>query len=136
MSELRDMIIGLIMFSGLVVGFSTFYGNIATTYGKTYTDLAFLNATSRTNTMVNQLKSSVETTRMTGIAIVDIPLTIASGVYNTLKLLFGSVNIFSSLLTDLTSIFGIPGWVVVMVMGIISTIIVFEIISGVLRYRV
>lgn len=56
--------------------------------------------------------------------------------WNTIKLFFTSFGFLDEAMTGLTKVFGIPGWIVTIIMGIMTVIIVFGIYSAVFQRKV
>lgn len=136
MENLRELLFALIIFSGVLIGLANFSSDLLSSYGVAGEDITDLEVTSAVESHVETLKESIENTQLTGVAILDVPLTIASGAYNTLKLLFTSTNLYLSLLGGISEILPIPGWVITTIMGCLSIFIIFEIVSAIMKYKV
>lgn len=137
MENLRQLVFALIIFSGVIVGMTGFYIDLYDNYSSSAQDISDLEVTAAVDAHVNTLKSSIEDTQVTGITLIDIPFTIASGVYNTFKLLFASIDIYQALMRDfVTAGVPIPGWAIAVVTSSIAAFMVFEIISAIAKWKV
>ena len=134
--ELRNLLIVLLLFSGIVIGLSNFAGNLAKNYGSSVEDLSKLGPIQRIQEEASNLEQSLRSTQITG-TFLDVPLTILSGVYSIFKLILVSfIDIWAGFIGSISSYLMLPEWFVGIVIAIISIIVIFEIISIVAKYKV
>lgn len=130
------MFYALLIFSAVLLGLTSFYTDIFYNYGTNAEDISDMDMTESVNAHVETLKTSVEDTQVTGVSLIDIPLTIASGVYNTFKLLYYSIDLYQALIAGFSEILGLPAWAGQTVLGMIGVFVTLEIISAIAKYRI
>lgn len=135
MGQMKVIIISLLLFSGVVMGMTSFYGDLSSTYGKNpnMSNLTSLNQTLVIQNDIKQYKGAVEDQSITG-DFLDVPLTIVTGVYNILKMFLNSINIFGSLIFSINNTLQLPDWFVGIVISIITIIIVLTIVSAIMKW--
>ena len=137
MGEIRELMIFMLLFSGIIIGTTIFYSDLFTRYDTpAVKNLASLNKTAQIVAKTQQVSSQINSTNiqpsLSGI------LGIASGVFGAISLMLDMPNIFGNLIGDVVSIsteLFMPRWFADMIMGIVSIIIVFAIISVYMKMR-
>jgi len=133
---LRNLLITLLLFSGIIVGLSTFMGDLSKKYSSEIQDLSELTYVQRIEEETKNLEESLRTTQITG-TFLDVPLTVLSGVYSIFKLIMVSfVEIWSGFVDSIASYLFLPKWFISIVIGLVVIFIIFEIISAIMKYRV
>lgn len=136
MPELRNILITLLLFSGIIIGLSTFMGDLASKYSSNIEDLSKLSSIQRIQTETENLEQSLRSTQITG-TFLDIPITVLSGVYQVFKLILVSfVEIWSGFINSIATYLFLPKWFISIVIGVVIVIIIFEIISVISKYKV
>lgn len=124
--QIKNLIITGLLVSAVVLGFSGFTSSMATEYSVSSEDVSYLNVTSEMQTHVNELEESIRGAETSTVSFIDV---LATGTFETLKLMFSLPNIFGALLTDISVMIGLPVWVTGTIMAIITVIVVFGIIK-------
>lgn len=136
MPQIRDLLITLLLFSGIIIGVSTFMSDLARKYSANIEDLSQLSSIQKIEQETVSLEQALRNTQITG-TFLDIPITILSGVYSIFKLMLVSfVEIWTGFLNSIASYLFLPKWFISIVMGLVVIFIMFEIISAVMKYRV
>lgn len=127
--KISSMYIALLFGAIIVVGLSAVQADVYMNYGKTPSDLHYLNATADVINQTGNIKESIENTVITGIQPLD---QFIASTYQTVKLLFGVIDIYDSFVSDVASLLGIPvsvgGVLVAIIMTIITLVVIFAII--------
>lgn len=139
-TNITNILVTVLIFSGIVIGFSGFLQGVLTTYGKygemTATEqqaITNLNVINQVNKTVTQpMKAKIESTKLGLVETVSYLLT---SLYESVKLLLevpliliGIVGNISALMSGL-----LPVWVVTMVNAIIFIFIILSIIAIILK---
>lgn len=147
-AEIRSFMISLLVFSGVIVGMSFFYVDLTSptnlaAYGYTPAQIANispedLSSRDVANDIIEQTKAIEETLKQqpTGITAVDVAWGYINAGLSALLLPLNSVSLFTNMIDDVSSFIGLPTWVSVTVIGIISLIILMEIMSAYLKWRI
>lgn len=146
--ELRGLFISLVLFSGIIVGMSAFYGDLTSAenlayYGYTQAeidainpeDLSSMDIIDDITAQTEQMETTLNTDP-TGIPIIDYGWKMVNMALNSFELLFGSTFLFTNLITESVNTIGLPPFIIGVVMAVIILIFIFEFISARLRYRV
>jgi hypothetical protein len=133
MAEIRDLILAIIVMSGATVGLIGFVGGLTASYGANTPNITFMNKSAQINSQIAQYKTSTEGIKFTGNVYVDsilnIPIYIVTGIWNTILISLGMLDLYSALVTDLGNFGILLAWLAVVIIGSITVVIVFEIIS-------
>jgi hypothetical protein len=133
MAEIRDLILATIVMSGAAVAVFGFVGSLTASYSVDTPNITFMNKSAQINSQIAQYKTSTEGIKFTGNVYVDsilnIPIYIVTGIWNTILISLGMVDVYSALVTDLSNFGILPAWLAVVIIGSITVVIVFEIIS-------
>lgn len=126
----QTIIINILIFSGLVIGMTTFYTELHVNYGVDTTDISSFDQTLNATQQINTMEETIRTAQNSPAAFVDV---IATGTFNTINLIFSTPNIIASILVDIGSIVGIPTWVTSLVLGGVATIILMLFLRGIIK---
>lgn len=132
-TKLSSLIIGIIVFSGVAVGITSFYGNMLGNYNQTTTNVSYLDKSAAVSANITAMESALMEDGVSSISVLEIPYLIARGAFNAIKVLFQSMNIIGSIIADLSVLLNLPVWFVSMILIIISVTIVFGIIGAILK---
>src|SRR3990167_1867542 len=142
--ELKNIIIVVLLISAVVLGISTYLGEISTNYEQSI-DYSDLNKTSlermRNSTkLTDELKSEIgNMTMRSGLTIVYLPYDMIKVGWTSIKLTFNSfsivVNIFEDGMNILANVLRIPVWIIGIIISIITIIIIFVIVELFLKWR-
>jgi hypothetical protein len=134
--QVRDLLITLLLFSGIIIGLSTFMGDLANKYSSNIEDLSKLSSVQKIQQESKNLEEALRSTQITG-TFLDIPITILSGVYSIFKLMMVSfIEIWGGFLNSIATYLFLPNWFVGILISLIVIFLLFEIISAILKYRV
>lgn len=131
MMKISDLLIGMIIFTGIVAGMGIFYGDLASTYGKTdVKNLSFINVTSNVTSFYEDLQTNT-TNNFGAVGTFFTSIGIIIGAVTQLAtfpgVMMGFVNDVTATLVDIG--IPIPGWFVNMIIGVITVLVVFLLIS-------
>ena len=131
--DLKAVVMGLLFVAFITIGIGNWGASMQNIYNRTdVKDIKTFDASQRTLDLTNQMKASIENTQITGISFIDTPLTWSINLWNSVKLIFGSINIWTSLFTDLAEALAVGdslNWVVGIGIGVITLLIIFGMIS-------
>jgi len=139
--RLRDLVIGILIFSGITVGMMIFYEETAHIYEEDYPDIVGTYSTNRTFATLGQTQEIVNLTQEMSEKLANITskTNILTAVYDSFVLGFDFFGLLLKIpsmaigvFKDTTEIFttiGIPPWFMGMIEGIILVVVVFTIIS-------
>lgn len=143
--KISDVVLGMIVFIAIIIGFSSFYGTIATVYLEEQPDLTYSNMSSTFNSY-NEINTHVEEIGNLTTSIskkIQNPLEWISGLGDTAGLfisvggILGEIpNVMTQWVNSIQSVIVIPSWFVPMILAIVSTIFVFKIVSIFLKREV
>lgn len=126
----------LLLSTVIVVGLSKFSYDVANTYSQNSTDMQALARSNQTIESVNNIKTTIETTLYSNIPLIGGGLTIISGVDAALKTITGFLSEYTSFISEMAVMLGIPSWVSDIAKGVILLLFIFGIISAVVKWRV
>lgn len=127
MGQVKGLLISIIIISGVVIGVSAFYSDVAVKYGVSSTNMAFLNR----STQIAQTLEGIEERTAAPTSEAESVSFLAFGAFNALKLTGDSIGIVSGLASDATNpevtgaTLPIPSWIGVVIMGILMVIVIF-----------
>lgn len=136
MGKIAELLILMIIFSGIAVGFSTFYADVYTTYNSTASpgSTAFLNKTQEISGNVTNIKNVIDQSQVTG-TILDVPVIIANSLFEAFKMMFSFIDIIDAMMKDISSVLMIPEWATWTISSIASVVILFAIISALTKWE-
>lgn len=123
---------GLILASLAIIGIGVFQGEIMSNYGGSIEDITYLNKSTEVADQITGLKDSIETVKITGIDVLDLFI---AGTYNTVKLVFGVGDLYTTFITNIAFVLGIPGWAVTLVIVGVLCSILFGVVSIITKWR-
>jgi hypothetical protein len=135
--QVRDLIIMILVFSGAIAGISTFMLDLASHNSQSITDFSTLNQISAIQNQTKAFDTSMKT-QITGIPLVDIPLITIQGFIQFANLVGSSLyGFWYVLFNGISSIIGawLPWWFMPMVGAIVIIIIMFEVLSAIIKWR-
>lgn len=133
--EIKNYLIGLVLFSGIVLGMSTFYADVAVTYNATYTNYTTFNSFNNSFAEVNEITDNLQnhTVGFTQKGMFDVTK------YQDAVLAFidiGSVlsvtpNLMVEYWNEMTVLIGIPipWWFIVIIGAVIGIAVAFKVAS-------
>lgn len=148
MAEIRSLIIALLLFTGVTMGLSMFYVDLTSStnlsaYGLTAGQIANITpadlSSMQTANNITQQAKDIETklsATPTNIPAVDVSLGYITAAIEALSLPLSATSLYTNMLADATTYFGLPAWVSVIIFGIIVIVIIFEIMSAYLKWKI
>lgn len=130
-SKVSTMYIALLLGALIITGFAMVQGDVFSNYSVDTTDLSYLNATDDVINQTANLKESIESTVITGIAPVD---QFLASTFGTTQLFFGVIDIYSNFVADTALLLGIPvefSILIIIINVIITITVIFVIIRAV-----
>lgn len=137
MGDIKIIIIAAIIFSGVIVGISNFYGDIASAYNIQSTDVSFLNKSLELANEVRALQnrtaqppaqselgvfnpfSAIEVAKLSGKSV-DILITMVGDASDPTRTNLGSASL--------------PSWASIVIIGVLMTIVLFVIVRAWLKW--
>lgn len=134
--KLSSLIIGIVIFSASAIGITAFYGDMLGNYNQTTTNVSYLDKSAAISANITAMETAMLSDGVSSISILEIPYMVARGAFNAIKILFQSMNIFASLVSDLSILLNLPSWFISMILLILSITIVFGLLSAILKKEV
>ena len=119
--ELEKMIITILVMVIFITGVSMFTGDLYNNYPNV-NNVTYIAQSGELASQISDMQSELQTSGDEGIIT-----NMLTGAWRVLSLLFKSINIFGSLITDVVSLMGLPGEFVLLFTGIITVIVIFGI---------
>lgn len=150
MAEIRQIFIALLVFSGVALSLTTFYGDmINPTYLAAYgyndaqitgilgsnTNISRLSVISNVTLKATKLKESVEEVNPTGLTVTDVAWGYINAAMNAVTLPLTALSLFQNMIEDASSLLGLPAYITSIIIGILVIIVLFEIISSFMKWR-
>ena len=138
---MRDIYYGLLIVGGLAIGLGGFMNGFLSDYGIANTNnLTSFRIANHTFTQIENISSTFTGSSITGdtIPMLDIFYSTTTGGFKAIQLILNSVNLFQALISDTINTIGIPqaGILTIIIMGMLTAFIIFEILSAVLKWRI
>lgn len=130
MPELDKIIIVVLIMSAFILGVSTFTGDLATNFPNVQ-NASFLDASSQTSQKINSMQNNIQDTGESS----STATIMVNGVWKVITILLSVVGIFSSLITDMATVFMIPAGFVGIFVAIVTIMIIFGIVYLVMNLR-
>ncbi len=130
--EIRNLLVMICVISGCIVGLTIWNGGMAslTSYSGD-TDLSYMNQTSATMAKINSMQAALGTNTQAGST--DFITLITNGAFQALNIIPQSLDIMTSLITDIATILHLPVWIFVLFTSIIGIISIFAIIKAIFK---
>jgi hypothetical protein len=137
MTEMRNLVLGLILLSGVVTGLMQFAGAMFLEYGISNPNNLTSFDVAQNITIIT--KNSSETLLAEGIEDPDILTVLWSFGANSieaLKVMIGSAALYQNLIDESIRILGLPAWSSTIIYGAIVIFITFTLVSAFMKWRV
>ena len=126
--ELQQFIIVILIMSAFVYGVTAFTGDLYNNYPNVQ-NVSYLDQSGKTMTAVNEMQNTIVSNKES-TSITDIML---NGVWQMFTVLYDVLQIFISLISDIVSIFNLPGAFGTIFTAIITVMIIFGIAYAVMN---
>jgi len=127
--DLRDYVIAGIGLSIVILGVSLFQYNWTVGAGTNVTNVTSFVPTADLMQQVEDVEASITGSQITG-TLLDIPITLVSGLYSIIKLMGTALgNVWLTITEGVATYWMIPTHYVVLIQGIIITGIIFTILA-------
>lgn len=137
MGKILGIILGMLIFSGIVLGITVFIGDITTNYGVSTANIGFLNKTAETAGQIEELANRTTSTLNPDEITSFNPLP----AIDAIKIAGSSIDIATSLVGDISdpnsnggvTNITIPAWFAAIVIFSIMLIVIFGILKAWLK---
>jgi len=136
---MKDLIIAIVVFSGLIIGLASIYGEMATNYNISVENLSYMNQSQNISLKLNRsFNELVNTTPNAEQSPITSGINALTGWYKAVELgfmvLVSIPLLFVSMVSDMANVmalsgFPIPPFMLLIVGGVITIIIVFALIK-------
>lgn len=130
--KMFELLITLLVIGGFAAGLTGFYGALASEYGASYHNFSTIDQSASVYADVNSTLQIVNTSQSEDSAnnvFTTAPGNYLLGAFKAGMMILKTPTYFYAIITDLMGIVGLPSWVGIMVIGIISIIIAALIID-------
>jgi len=125
------MIVALLLFGLLGVGFAQFNGSLASSYGlaSNYTNTSYIESSNKIITLTNNTYTEINTkanaTEPNLIETLSAPIR---GAWNGMVMMLNAVDITQGIFYDLGYVLGLPDQVINVILALIAIVIIFAMI--------
>lgn len=137
---MKEIIIGMLLFTAVLVGISSFYSDLASNYGITTTNISSIAQTQNINNMLNTTYNSATNTstplsKLPYVGtITDSFFSFFNAAWNGIFLILGIPLLAFNMITDSGTIFAmsgfnIPQWFIMLLMGLMLVSIIFFVLK-------
>ena len=137
MTEIRNLVMALMLLSGVTIGMTSFTGAMFTEYN--IQNPSNLNSFNLVKNITSTMESSKTKLYEKGIDQPDIITVIWSfgaNAINALTLMFSTGALYQNIISDTVNILHLENWVSTVVYGAILVLITFAFISAFMKWRV
>lgn len=137
----RHYIIGILMFTFIIVGGVSMFGEFRSVYPSFGTDDEYdqfnrsFNKLTEVTIQINKLESNINSTDPEP-GLFGFLNSLISSAWNTIKLLFSSFDFMDEAFEGLYTMFGVPKWVGNIIMSLITVIISFAIYTAIFQREI
>ena len=141
MAHISGLLIGLMIFSGMIMGMSVFYTDLTSptnlqAYGMSAGQIANISpqdirsmaVTNETVSYAKEIEAQLNQ-QPTGIEPLDVAWGYVNLGLNALFIPLRSVNLFTVMVEDTSEYIGLPPWVGLIAIGIVTILIILQILS-------
>ncbi len=132
---MRDWMVMLVLFSGVILGLTGFYTNLSASFGQSPEDLSFLNTSQEVFGNITKFQTVINETQ-NEFTVTDVFVVTSNAIFQIFKFMFFIPAVIMNILADISTTLMLPFWFVPMVMGIVFILIIFQIVSGLGKFRV
>lgn len=134
--EIRNFLIMLLLFSGIIIGLSIFMSDLASKYNQNIEDLRTLNQITNIEEKAKELREAMQT-KITGVPLIDIPFVAIKGFVEFIELVASALfGFWDAFINSIANYLLLPSWFITLVTTIIVIIIIFEVISAIIKWRI
>lgn len=135
--QVRDIIIAVFVFSGIMIGSGIFFNGLADQYSVTPSkNLRVFNYTGDMYDSLGLSEAKIQEIRSQGLGVDDIAGWFVLGALEAVKTFLTLPVGLSAMVSDITVSLGFDPWVFNMIFGIIITTVIFAIIYAAVKVRV
>ena len=132
--KIAPLVISILLIGGFMLGLTGWYGSLMLNYSMPDSSpfgTDSQNAVSNTSQKIADMMGKMDQNKSVsgGNLQTDAPTNMINNVFDAGWLVLSLPNLFSSLITDMTSVWGVPTWVPGLITAIIGAIILFAIIA-------
>lgn len=134
--RLREFFILLVIFTAIVIGSSTFLGNVSKNYGVETQSVGSMKIVEDIRTEMTDFEKRLQEIK-TGVWFLDIPYMIVSGAYTVLKLTLINIPIlWTNFISEISMFLGIPQWATSIIFLLIFATLIFEILTVLFKWEI
>jgi len=137
--EIRNMLISLLLVSLAIFGVVGIWSDLTASYGVTGNEnISWLgeNSSMRVTSTVEKLGGKIENSSVVGTTASESSFQVIPAIFDALKVIFFGIPLMMwSLISDVSRLINIPALVGLTIFTIVFVIVIFEIISAVLKYK-
>jgi len=128
--KISSIIIGVVLLGMIVIGFSSFSNNLASTYGRNMSTSQYesMNKIDNISNNVNNMRDKLDKGSDSDMSA-DADIGLLTGGWSAIKLILNLPDILISLVSDIANILGVPHIFVTGITVIIISVIIFGLIS-------
>lgn len=127
----ENIIIGLFLLSGIVLGFTFLVGELSSDYDKSV-DTGFNATYGKIGEITNKTQELANSTKGNQLTSA---FEISAGGLSVISLLWDSLELLNTMLGELSVEIGLPTWFIGIVIGSLTVILIFIIINYTFRYE-
>lgn len=137
----RHYIMGIIIFTFFIMGGVAMLSELTDakdTYGDSEKYLEFnqtFNKIDNVTTEINELEEGIAT-QEADIGAFGMLNSLISGAWSSLKILFRSFGFMNTAINGLNSFFGVPAWIPLLIILMVTVLIVFAIFSAIFQREI
>lgn len=128
--DIRDFLIGVLLFGLVATGVSNFMGEWAENAGGyNITNISNLAPVASVQAAVEDVETAITSSQITG-TLLDIPITVISGLYSIVILIGITMsNVWTTFTTEIAALTGVPSWAVVLIQLIVIISVIFTVLK-------
>jgi len=137
--DIRTLLVSMLLVSLAIFGVVGIWGDLTTSYGVTGNEnISWLgeNSSMRVTSTVEKLGGKIENSSVVGTTASESSFQVIPAIFDALKVIFfGVPSMMWGLISDVSRLIRIPAIVGGVIFAIVFVIVIFEIVSAVLKYR-
>lgn len=126
-----DIVIGLLIFSAVIIAGATFAGDLADKYDVEI-DETFESTYSHVDNLTEMSQDMYDSTTGAKLGVLDYTVV---PIWGALKMIGESVSVVSALTTEFADELNLPSWIPGLVLALFTTILAFILISAIMKHR-
>lgn len=136
MGLIRNLMVGVLLFSGVIIGFGAFAVDLASKSGSAVSvaDISALSYSTQVEAQAKEVMTAIQSAQITGLPV-DYPLMVVAGAFAVLKLVaVNLVTLATGLIQSVAVYLLLPAWFVGLVAAGITLILAMEVTSSAMKW--